>query len=50
MAKISNVEKFCLKNNLSRAEFQYLKLRNRIGKSSIGEIKMPNGELKNIER
>ena len=45
---LTEVDLFKLKNKLSDAEFDYLMLRKKIGKQTLGNIPMPNGEIKNI--
>ena len=41
---------FQLKNDLSDAEYEYLMLRKSIGQITLGKVKFPNGELKEVKK
>lgn len=41
-------EDFIIRNKLSDAEFSHLMLMKHLGKKTLGEVKMPNGNIKKI--
>jgi len=43
-------ELFIFKNDLSDAEFEFLMFRKQLKLKTLGEVKMPNGEIKNIKK
>lgn len=45
---LTRVDEFKMKNDLSDAEFSYLMLRKRLGQRTLGNIPMPNGDIKNV--
>ena len=48
--KLTEVELFKLKNNLTDANFAYLHLLKSLGKPTLGPVKMPNNEIKIIKK
>lgn len=47
---LTAVDLFKLKNKLSEAEFDYLMILKRIGRKTLGDVRMPNGEIKQINK
>ena len=43
-------DKFKLKNKITDAEYQYLMLLKKLGKPTLGSVRFPSGEVKEIAK
>ena len=45
---ITASDKFKLKNRITDAEYQYLMLLKKLGQPTLGSVRFPSGEVKEI--
>ena len=45
---LTAVDKFKLKNKITDAEYQFLMLLKKLGQPTLGSIRFPSGEVKDI--
>lgn len=46
---LTNVDIFKMKNKLTDAQFSFLFILKRLGRPTLGDIRFPNNEIKNIQ-